>query len=447
MTEALISALAKIRALKVISRTSVMHYKHVERRLPQIARELGVEAVIEGTVLLMGRRVRVSAQLVCAATDEHLWAESYDRDLGDVLSLHSDLARAIAQQVRAVVTPDEEQRLHKSPQVDPLAHQAELRARYFLAKATPADIDRAIQWFEEAIARDASLAGAHAGLAQSCGYRGVPFSAGLSVSEQRQFLTRAKAAAERAVGLDEALAEAHAAFGFALLFNDWDWRGAERALERALELAPGFALAHAYRAVVASTKLDRNQTLAELRRAIDLDPVNLLIRAGAAEMCYWIRDYAQAVEYASQTLELDPSFPRAHFVLGRVSEAQGRIDKAITEYERAGMMTTGGATAARCALQRGGAAGYHRWALAERLGAMGSRPADGSSAPRVIGDRPFFRARIYARLGEVDKAMRCLEQSYEERECLLVLIKAQEWWDPLRSDSRFTDLLWRVGIP
>jgi adenylate cyclase len=447
MTETLISSLAKIRALKVISRTSVMHYKHAERRLPQIACDLGVDAVVEGTVLAAGGRVRVSVRLIRAATDEHLWAESYDRELADVFALHADLARSIADEIRALITPEERERLEKSPRVDPVAHEAELRARYFLAKITPADVDRAIGWFEKAIARDASFAGAQAGLAQSCFARGVPLSGGLSVREQRQFLDRAKAAAERALGLDETLAEAHAALGLALLFNDWDWCGAERALERALELEPSSATVYAYRAVVASTKLDHATTLAELRAAVGLDPVNLLVRAEAAEICYWIRDYAQSIEYASQTLELDPSFPRAHFVLGRIFEGQGRIDEAITEYERAGMITTKEATAARQALQRGGAAGYHRWVLAARLGAMGNRPTDGARAPHLVGDRPFFRARTYARLGQVDKAMRCLEQSYEERECLLVLLKAQEWWDPLRSDARFEDLVRRVGIP
>ncbi len=393
MAEALISALAKIRAVRVISRTSVMHYKHTDAKLPQIGRELGVDAVIEGAVTRTGNRVRVSVQLVRAATDEHLWAENYDRDRGDVLSLHADLARAIAHEIRAVVTPEEKKRLESSPRVDALAHEAELRARYFLAKATPADIDRAIQWFEKAIARDASLAGAHAGLAQSCVYCGVPFSGGLSITEQRQFLTRAKAAAESALGLDETLAEAHAAFGFALLFNHWDWQGATRALERAIELAPGLALAHAYRAVVASTQLDRTTTLAELRNAIELDPVNLFIQAEAAEVCYWIRDYGQALKYASQTLELDPSYPRAHFILGRVFEAQGRIDDAITEYERTGMLTATGATRARRALQKSGAAGYHRWALAAGLAGMQNASTDQTGAPHV-GGRPFFRARI-----------------------------------------------------
>ena len=423
MTETLISSLAKIRALKVISRTSVMHYKHTDRRLPQIARELGVDAVIEGTVLLAGQRVRVSAQLVRAATDEHLWAESYDRDLGDVLVLHADLARAIAREVRAVVTSDEEERLRKRPRVNPAAHGAHLRARYFFAKFTSADLDRAIGWFEQAVARDALFAEAHAGLAQACVGRGVPLGGDLSIREEKRLLTRGKTAAEQALRLDETLAEAHAALGLALLFNDWNWPGAERALERALQLEPNCPLAHLYRAVVASTQLDRAETLAELRSAIELDPVNLFMRAEASEMCYWVRDYAQAAEYASQTLELDPSYPRAHFVRGRVFEAQGRIDEAISEYEQAGMMTTGGAADARRAYRRGGAAGYHRWALAARLAAMGDGVTGGTSA-RQFGHRAFFRARIHARLGEVDEALRYLEQAYEERDSLLVLVKA-----------------------
>jgi TolB-like protein len=446
MTEALISALAKIRALKVISRTSVMHYKHMDKPLPQIGRELGVDAVVEGTVLLTSERVRVSVQLVRAASDEHLWAESYDRDRGDVLSLHAGLARSIARQVQALVTPDEEERLGKHPRVDPAAHEAHLRARYFFAKFTSADLDRAIEWFEQAVARDTSFAEAHAGLAQACVGRGVPLGGSLTIREEKQLLTRGKAAAERALRLDDTLAEAHAALGLALLFNDWDWHGAERALARALELGPNAPLAHLYRAVVASTKLDRAETLAELRSAIEVDPVNLFIRAEAGEMCYWVRDYAQAAEYASQTLELDPAFPRAHFVLGRVFEAQGNIDQAITEYVQAGMMTTESAVDARRAYRRGGAAGYHRWALAARLAAMGDR-LTGVTGVRPAGDRAFFRARIHARLGELDQALSYLEQAYEERDSLLVLVKAQEWWDPLRSDARFHALVRRVGIP
>jgi tetratricopeptide (TPR) repeat protein len=329
----------------------------------------------------------------------------------------------------------------------PVTLESHLRARYFLAKLTPADVERAIGWFERAIASDALFAEAHVGLANACIYRGLPLGADLSVTMQRQFLARGKEAAERALDLDEKLGEAHAAIGLTFLFHDWNWPGAERALERALELGSNSPYSHANRAILASTKLDHAETLEQLRSAIDLDPVNLLVRAEAGEICYWVRDYSQAIAYASQTLEFDPAFPRAHFVLGRVYEAQGKIEEAITEYEQAGLVTASGAAAARRAFERGRAAAYHRWALRARLWGMGSRSVDGAKSPRLADIRRFYCAKAYARLGEVHKAVDCLEQSHEERECMLVLLKAAEWCDPLRSDAHFEDLVRRVGIP
>ena len=438
MTETLISQLARIRALKVISRTSVMHYKHAGRSLPQIARELGVDAVVEGSALAAGGRVRVSVQLIRAATDEHLWAETYDRELEDVFALHADLAKSIAAEIRALVTPEERERLAAHRRVNPAAHESELRARYFLARFNPSDLDRGIAYFEQAIDQDPLFAEAHSGLALAGMFRAVPLGADLTVPRQRNLLDEGKAAAKQALEIDSTLAEAHSALGMILLFHDWDWQGAERAIERALELDSSSVAPRWCRASLAAFTLDGTRTLREVRRAIELDPLNLSVRAEAGELCYWIRDYVRAVEYASQALDLDPLFPRAHFVLGRVREAEGRIAEAIAEYEKAGLITAG-AKAARRALHQGGPAGYHRWAL--RAGIMGM-PAGGS-----LRERPFFRARIHSRLGEFDEAIRCLEQSYAQRDCLLVLLRAQEWWDPLRSDARFADLVRRVGIP
>jgi TolB-like protein/Tfp pilus assembly protein PilF len=442
MTEALISALAKIGALKVISRTSVMHYKHKDTRLPQIARELGVDAVIEGAMSFTAGRIRISVQLVHAATDEHLWAESYDRELGDVLSLHADLARAIAAEIRAVITPEEEQRLTSQRRVDPSAHEALLRGQYFFARLTPAAVDQAIAWCEQAISRDPSFAEAYAALAQVCTFRGVPFGTNCPAAEQRQFVNKAKAAAEQAIRLDESLGEAHGALGLAMLFHDWDSRGAERELDRALQLEPNSSYIHAYRALLATTKPDSATTLLELRSAIELDPVNLFVRVEAGEFCYWVRKYDQAIEYASQTLELEPSLTRAHFVLGRVFEAHGKIKTAIAEYRRAGMISAEDEKTARRVLQENGPTGYHRWALAVRLGGMGSRSAGDAGT----NDRPFYLAKNYARLGEIDEAMKCLERAYEQREGLMILLNTLEWWDPLRSDPRFQDLVRRVGL-
>jgi tetratricopeptide (TPR) repeat protein len=186
--------------------------------------------------------------------------------------------------------------------------------------------------------------------------------------------------------------------------------------------------------------------MSELQIAVGLDPVNLLIHAESGEVSYWVRDYSNAIAYASETLELDPAFPRAHFVLGRVYEVQGKIAEAISEYEQAHVISSQGSIEAAAALHKGGSVGYHRWALEAQIKAMGSRPAEGSQTPSK-DEHPFFLAKNYARLGEADKAMERLEQSYKKHDCLLVLLKALEWWDPLRSDPRFKDLMRRVGIP
>ena len=437
MTETLISQLARIGAIKVISRTSAMRYKHSARSLPEIARELGVDAVVEGTALATGGRVRVSVQLIRAAADEHLWAEIYDRELEDVFALHAGLARDIADEIRAVVTPEERSRLEQHHRVNPAAHELFLRARYFQAKFTPPDIERAIAHFEQAILQDQAFAAAYAGLALACMNRATALGADLTVAGQRLLLANGKAAAQKALAIDDTLAEAYAVLGMILLFHDRDWPGAERALESALEFDSNSVPAHAYRTVLAVTTLNRTRAVHEMRSAVELDPLNLHIRAEAGECSYWIRDCALAVAYASQVLDLDPLFPRAHFVLGRVHEAEGRIAEAITEYERAGVIT-GDAGAARRALQRGGPAGYYRWTL--RAGITGM--------PRCSHrGRPLYEARVHSRLGNVDEAMRLLEQAYHERECMLVLLKAYEWFDPLRSDARFADLVRRVGIP
>jgi TolB-like protein/tetratricopeptide (TPR) repeat protein len=447
MTESLISALAKIGALTVISRTSAMTYKNTGKKAPQIARELGVDAIVEGTVLVANEHIRVSAQLVYAATDEHLWAEIYDRDLGDVFALHSELAQGIAREIHAVVTPEEAERLERKNCVTPAVLEAYLKGRYFLGKFTPADGDRAISCFEQAIAGDPLFADAHAALAASYMVRGIPTGNNYSVRTQRQFLVMAKTAAERALSLNPKLAEAHGAMAMVLLFHDWNWQGSRQALDRALHLEPNSALIRLYRAALAATELDSEKAREELRCAIELDPVNLAYISVAEEILYWIRDYSQAMASASRALDLFPAFPRAHYILARVHEAQGKIEEMISEYEKAGLFTSSGAAAARREFQKGGDAGYYRWALAMQLGAMGDRPVDGTNTEPRESEQSFFRARNYARLGNVDNAIKCLEQSYKERDGRMVLLKTWEWFDSLRPDPRFQNLIRRIGIP
>jgi len=447
MTEALISSLAKIQMLKVISRTSVMNYKQTNKKVPQIARELGVEAIIEGTVLITKERVRVSAQLVHGSTDDHFWAETYDRDLGDVLAMHSEIAQAIAREVRAVVTPEETETLERKHRVNPGALEAYLKGQYFLAKYTPEDVRRGISFLEQAVAGDPLFAEAHASLASAYLTGGLPTGNNLSVMKQRQLLTMAGRSAEQALNMDQRLAQAHGVKAMVCLFHDWDWDRAEQALDSARNFEPNDALAHIYRAGLAATKQESEKTLEELRSVISLDPVNLIFLSVAEEICWWIRDYQQAMAYAFQALDLDPGYQRAHFVLARVYEAQCRIEEMITEYEKAGFFTDSGAAEARRALKEGGNPGYYRWALDVQLGAMGDSPVDGIKRPLCEDKRAIFQARNYARSGDADNAIKCLEQSYKERDGLMVLLKAWEWFDPIRSDARFQDLVWRVGIP
>lgn len=447
MTEALISALAKIRTLKVISRTSVMSYKLTSKKAPQIARELGVEAIIEGTVLFTKERVRVSSQLVHGATDEHFWAEIYDRDLGDVLAMHSEIAQAIAREIRAVVTPEEAERLSGKHRVDPGVLESYLKGQYFLAKYTPDDVRRGISFLEQAVAGDPLFAEAHSVLAHAYLTGGLPTGNNLSVMKQRQLLVMARSSAEHALDIDQELALAHGVTAMISLFHDWDWERAEQAIGRAQHFEPNNALVHIYRAGVAATKLESEKTLEELHSVISLDPVNLGFLSAAEEICWWIRDYTQAIAYASQALDLDPGYPRAHFVLARVYEAQGRLDEMITEYEKAGFFTNSGVKKARRALQEGGASGYYLWALDVQVGAMGDSPVDGVKRPPSEDKRAIFQARNYAKSGDVDNAIKCLEQSYRERDGLMVLLRAWEWFDPIRFDARFQDLVRRVGIP
>jgi adenylate cyclase len=444
ITEALITSLSKIRALKVISRTSSMCYRRTEKRPPQIACELGVQALVEGSVLRSGGRVWISAQLVRAATDQHMWAESYDRDAADVLTLLNELAATIAKEIRVVLSADEQKQFRQRRTVHPAAQEANLRGRYHLARWTPTDLDRAAAWFEDAARADPSFAEPLVGLAFAYLLRAVPFGSGMTAAAVRQLTTKSRDAVHRALSMDPSHAEGHAILGMVRLFHDWDWAGAEEALDRAIELDANSSTAHFYRALLASTVLDRDTVHHEAARAIELDPLNLGLRAEYAELCFWVRNYERALALARETLEFDPAFPRAHFILGRVHEAQGNIPGAIEAYERAAMLLADDATAARRAFARGGAAAFHRWALKAGLGGQ-TEAVSGTGSPAP--PRPWFPAKFHARIGNNEDAISCLERAFDQHECLLVLLRAQEWWDPLQSDPRFADVVRRVGVP
>ncbi len=433
MTEALTTNLAKIRALKVISRTSVMQYKATQKTVPQIGRELGVDAVVEGSVLRVGDRVRVTARLVNATAGENVWAEDYDREVRDVLELHGEVARAIAREVEVALTPGEQQQLTNRRRVDPVAHDAFLQGVFHSSHLTGAEMDRAIACFEQAIAKDPTFAEAYAGLANTSLMRGLAVTAGLTGQAKSEVLAKARVSAQRAIETDETIAAPHVVLAATALFLDSDWPPAERELRRALELEPNSALAHGYQAILCIVLGRRDDARREIERAIELDPLSVATRTEVGELSFWLRDYDAAIAQASQALKFEPAFPRAHFVLGRVYETQGRILEAIVEYGEAGY-PTGWVQAAREAFQRSGRRGFDQWQLA-RLQAQGP-PAEALSL-----------ARLHTSLGHNAEAISLLQSACQAKLPMLLFIGPIEWFDPLRADPRFIDLLRRLRLP
>ena len=312
MTEALITSLARISALRVISRTSAMQYKGAQKSLPQIARELNVDAVIEGSILRSGERVRITAQLIHAASDQHLWAESYERDFRDILSLQSEIARQVANQVRIILTPEERARLGNARQINPEAHDWYLRARYCWNKRDEESVKKALSYFHRAIDNDPTYAQGYAGLADSYNILGY-----YNALPPMEAYPKGKAAALKALELDDSLAEPHATLGVVKRDFEWDWPGAEEEFNRAIELNPGCVEAYHWRSTLLSMLGRHAEALCEKKKALAMDPLSVVIRTDLARMHYFSRDYDQSLEHYRSALDMDPNFLPAHLQLWR----------------------------------------------------------------------------------------------------------------------------------
>ena len=328
MTEALITSLAKIKALRVISRTSAMQYKGVRKSLPQIARELNVDSVIEGSVLRCGDRIRITAQLIHASNDEHLWAESYERDFRDILSLQSEIARQVADKVKIILTPEEHASLGKNRQVNPEAHELYLKARYHWNKRSEEGVRKALSYFRRAIDFDPTDAQAHAGLADV--YNILGYYNSLPPMEA---YAEAKASALKALQLDNSLAEPHATLGVIKRDFEWDWAGAEEEFQRAIEISPGFAEAYHWNSTLLSMMGKHSEALHEKRRALALDPLSVVIRSDLGRMFYFSGDYDRALEQYRAALDMDPNFGSAHLWLANVYEQKGQFEDALAELQ------------------------------------------------------------------------------------------------------------------
>jgi len=431
MTDELITDLGKISALRVISRTSVMPYKRVRKSLPQIARELSVDAVVEGTVLRSGEQVRITAQLIQASADKHLWAESYEGDLRDTLALQKKVARAIAEQIRINLTPQEQAVLKNVKVVNPEAYEAYLKGRYFWNKRTADGLKKAIDYFNQAIEKDPNYAQAYTGLADSYALLG---DWEYGILAPKEAFPRAKAAATKALELDNTLGEAHTSLAFSLDLFDWDWAAAEREFRRAIELNPGYATAHHWYAWHLSEMGRNREAIAEMRKAQNLDPLSLIISADVAEILLVAHSYDQAIEQSRKTIDMDPNFAVAHYELGQALVQKHMYKEAIAELQKA-IELSGGSTTCTSNLAFAYAASGRRKEAVKILSDLKNRSKQNASEI----------ALMYVGLDEKDQAMTWLEKAYEERFNPSILLRPA--FDPLRSDPRFQNLVRRIGLP
>jgi TolB-like protein/Flp pilus assembly protein TadD len=436
MTEELITTLAQIGALRVSSRTSAMRFKGTQRSVPEIARELHVDAVVEGSVLRVGDRVRISAQLIQAQADRHLWASNYERDLRDVLTLQGEVARAIAGEIGVRLTPEERSRLVDKKTVNPEAYEAYLKGRYHSFRGTALDAQKSLDYFQQSVAKQPDYAAGYAGVANAYGQMA---GSAYGVLSPKEAFPKSKAAAMRAVELDPKLAEPYESLGWSSYIFDRDWKTAEDQFQRALRLNPNYPDAHHSYATFLSRMGRFDESIREVKRAQELDPLSLSGNSHVGLVLHLARRDDEAIPWFRRVLDMDPTFLRAHWGLGLALVQKGRYDEAIAELRRAVELSGGGAGQLGSLGYAYGAAGRRAEALdiVEKLKAR--------SRERYVP--PATVAIVFSGLGEADQALTWLEKANEERDPWVTGLKVDPRFDSLRSDPRFQDLLRRVGLP
>jgi serine/threonine-protein kinase len=431
MTDVLIANLARIRSLRVISRTSVMQYKGTRKPLPQIARELSVDGVIEGSVLRADHSVRITVQLIQGATDKHLWANSYERDLRDVLKLQGEVASAIANEIQTAVLPQERKRLISAPPVIPAAYEAYLKGRDHLNRDTESDLRKARQYFEKAAQIDPNYASAYAGLAD-CFWATDELPPQVKTREAKEY-------ALKALEIDPNLAEAYTSLGVVRYHADWNWLEAERDFRRALELSPGNVEAHRIYSDYLSGMGRVDEALREVRRAQELDPLSISAQVTIGWVLYYARRYDEAVAQCGKILESEPGSVGAHDCLGLSYLAKEMYEKAVAECQTAASLSGDD---------------LNRAASLARAYALAGNKAE---ARKILDDwrghakrtyaPPSLFAQIYVALGEKKQGLAWLQRAYADRDTYLARLKVEPAFDPVRSDPGFQDLMRRLGLP
>ena len=433
--EEILMRLAKIADLKVVSRTSTVRYKRSPDNLREIATQLGVANVLEGSVQRTADRVHVNVQLIKAASDAHLWAEAYDRQLTDIFAVESEIAKTIADTLQAKLTGSEQRAIAARPTENTEAYQLYLKGRFFWNKRTGQNLNKASDYFNQAIATDPKYALAYVGLADS--YVLMPL---YGVGAPRDWYPKAKAAAKKALELDDTLSEAHTSLAYALHVYDLDFDGSTREFQRAIELNPNYATAHHWYGIELVASLGRfDEAIREIERGLELDPLSLPINGALGRTYYFARRYDEAIEQLRKTVEIDPGFYYAHWNLGSALAAKGAISAAIEEYQKARALNDDPFVLGQ--LGHAYASSGNKVEAEKILDQLKEL-----SKERYVSAYSF--ALVYLGLGNKEEALRWLEKSYQDRTGNdLVYFRVEPLLDPLRGDPRFEELVTKVFAP
>jgi serine/threonine-protein kinase len=434
ITESLINSLSQLPQLRVMARTTVFRYKGQDPDPQEIGRNLKVSSVLTGKVIQRGDSLVIQADLINTEDGSQLWGEQYNPKQSDIFTVQKDISRQISEKLRLRLSGDDERQVVKSYTQDADAYHLYLKGRYFWNQRTETGLKKGIEYFQQAIERDPNYALAYSGLADS--YTALGY---FSFLAPHDCFPKAKAAATRALELDKMLAEPHTSLAYAKLYYDWDWDGAEREFEQAIELDPNYATAHHWYSVFLTAMERHAKALAEIEHAQELDPLSLVIATDMGFESYYSGRYDQAIKQLQSVLELNQDFPLAHLWLGRAYQQKARYEEAVAEYQKAEAVLPNWVP-----VKAGIGNAYGRWGKkAEALRVLDE--LKGSAIERYV--TPYGTALVYAGLGEKDKAFAALNDAYDERSHWLVWLKLDPRWGELSSDPRFAELVRRIGLP
>jgi TolB-like protein/DNA-binding winged helix-turn-helix (wHTH) protein/Flp pilus assembly protein TadD len=436
MTDDLIANLAKIRSLRVISRSTAMAYKHTHKPLSEIARELHVDAVVEGTVLRAGDRVRITAELVQVSTDRHLWAETYESQMGDVLALQNRVSSAIVNEIRANLSPQDRARLARNPAVAPEAYENYLKGRFYWNRRTDENLHRAIGYFESATKQDTQYALAYAGLSDCYAVIGAAIFGTMPTGEAAP---KARQAAQRALEIDPTLAEAETSLATVKFNYDWDWAGAEEGYQHAIQLNPNYATAYQRYSLLLTAMGRFPESFGQINKARELDPLSFSINFSLGWRLYLARQYDRAIVQLRNTLEMDQSYELPHLILGQAYEEKGAFDLAIPELRKA-VDLSHGTPLMVSALAHAYARSGQRTEAQQLLTQL-----EAASKQQYVS--PYYLAIVDVGLGEKEQALSFLEKAFLDRSNGLIFMAVEPKLDPIRSDPRFIALEKQLRLP